>query len=175
MRQSGLSPRTALSSSPPRDRFRRWSPPSWAGRFEEAGGGTRRVMKSSGSRGAVRAAPSVLVCRLVRGKITLVHRRLWAAVARIADRLPADRVAKIVEVHTSTGRHRVDRTRFPDWVPPLVLTEAASLSERGGARGPRTGGATSVARPGRTPLRSTEVDTLPTRFHDADIGERGPG
>ena len=78
---------------------------------------------------AVRAAPSVLVCRLVRGKITLVHRRLWAAVARIADRLPADRVAKIVEVHTSTGRHRVDRTRFPDWVPPLVLTEAASLSE----------------------------------------------
>ncbi len=78
---------------------------------------------------AVRAAPSVLVCRLVRGKVTFVHRRLWAAVVRIADRFPADHVAKIVEVHTSTGRHRVERTRFPDWVPPLVLTDATMLSE----------------------------------------------
>ncbi len=78
---------------------------------------------------AVRMAPSVLVCRLIRGKVTFVHRRLWAAVVRIADRFPADCVAKIVEVHTSTGRHRVDRTRFPDWVPPLVLTDATMLSE----------------------------------------------
>ena len=78
---------------------------------------------------AVRASPSVLVCRLVRGKVTFVHRQLWPAVVRIADRFPADHIAKIVDVHTATGRHRVDETPFPDWVPPLVLTDAASLSE----------------------------------------------
>ncbi len=78
---------------------------------------------------AVRASPSVLVCRLVQGKVTLVHRRLWPAVVRIADRFPADRVAQIVEVHTAAGHHRVEETPFPDWVPPLVRTDASSLSE----------------------------------------------
>ena len=78
---------------------------------------------------AVRASPSVLVCRLVRGKVTCVHRRLWPAVVRVADRFPADRVAQIMEVHTDAGHHRVEETPFPDWVPPLVLTDAASLSE----------------------------------------------
>ena len=78
---------------------------------------------------AVRAAPSVLVCRLVRGKVTFVHRRLWPAVVRVADRFPGDRVARIVEVHTDGGHHRVEETPFPDWVPPLVRTDAASLSD----------------------------------------------
>ena len=78
---------------------------------------------------AVRASPSVLVCRIVQGKVTLVHRRLWPAVVRVADRFPADRVAQIVEVHTAAGHHRVEETPFPDWVPPLVLADAGSLSE----------------------------------------------
>ena len=78
---------------------------------------------------AVRASPSVLVCRLVRGKVTYVHRRLWPAVVRAADRLPADRLAQIREVHTEAGHHRVEETPFPDWVPASVLSEAASLSE----------------------------------------------
>ena len=75
---------------------------------------------------AVRASPSVL---LVQGKVTLVHRRLWPAVVRVADRFPADRVAQIVEVHTAAGHHRVEETPFPDWVPLLVLADAGSLSE----------------------------------------------
>ena len=78
---------------------------------------------------AVRADPSVLVCRLVGGKVTYVHRRLWPAVVRVADLCPADHVAQIVEVHTAAGHHGVEETPFPDWVPPLVLTDAASLSE----------------------------------------------
>ena len=78
---------------------------------------------------AVRASPSVLVCRLVGGKVTLVHRRLWPAVVRVSDRFPADHVAKIVEVHTDVGYHRVEETPFPDWVPPPVLTDAAAWSE----------------------------------------------
>ena len=86
----------------------------------------------------VRASPSVLVCRLVGGKVTLVHRRLWPAVVRVADRFPANRVAQIEEVHTDAGHHRIEETLFPDWVPPLVLTDASSLSEEEalGALGP---------------------------------------
>ena len=78
---------------------------------------------------AVRASPSVLVCRLVHGKVSYVHRRLWPAVVRVADRFPADRLAQIREVHTEAGRHRVEETPFPDWVPPLVLSDATGLSE----------------------------------------------
>src|SRR5204863_3540029 len=37
---------------------------------------------------AVRAAPEVLVCRLVDGKVTYVHRRLWPALVRMAWRFP---------------------------------------------------------------------------------------
>jgi hypothetical protein len=36
----------------------------------------------------VRASPEVLTCRLVGGKVTFVHRRLWPALARLASRLP---------------------------------------------------------------------------------------
>ena len=78
---------------------------------------------------AVRASPSVLVCRLVNGKVTLVHRRLWPALVCVADRFPADRLAQIEERHTDAGHHRVEMTQFPDWVPPLVLTDASSLTE----------------------------------------------
>ena len=78
---------------------------------------------------AVRMAPSVLVCRLVRGKVTFVHRRLWSAVVRVADRFPADRLVRIAEMHAATGRHQVEETPFPEWVPPLVLADAPSLSE----------------------------------------------
>ena len=78
---------------------------------------------------AVRQSPSVLVCRLVGGKISLVHRRLWPAVVRVADRFSAESLGQLREVHTPAGHHRVEETPFPDWVPPLVLADAASLSE----------------------------------------------
>src|SRR5262249_47665734 len=47
----------------------------------------------------------VLVCRLVDGKITYVHRRLWPALARAATRFPRQRLARVEEVHTASGRH----------------------------------------------------------------------
>ena len=40
---------------------------------------------------AVRAiceSPDVLVCKLVEGKITYVHRRLWPALVKLASRFP---------------------------------------------------------------------------------------
>ena len=46
---------------------------------------------------AVRASPDVLICRLVSGKITYVHRSLWPALVRRADQFKADRLAAIRE------------------------------------------------------------------------------
>ena len=79
---------------------------------------------------AVRKADSILVCRLLNRKVTLVHHRLWPAVVRVADRFPPAHLASIVEIHTAAGYHRVEETPFPEWVPPMVLTTAESLSER---------------------------------------------
>ena len=77
----------------------------------------------------VRTSASVLVCRLVNGRVTLVHRRLWPAVVRVADRFPQARLAKIVESNTRAGYHRVEETPFPAWVPQPVRTAASALSE----------------------------------------------
>jgi hypothetical protein len=75
------------------------------------------------------ASGQVARLRLVGGKVTLVHRRLWPAVVRLAPRLGADRLAALEEEHTASGRHRSTTTPFPDWVPEAVVQEAAGLSE----------------------------------------------
>jgi hypothetical protein len=36
-------------------------------------------------------SPDVIATRVINGKITLVHRRLWPALVGVADRIPAER------------------------------------------------------------------------------------
>ena len=74
-------------------------------------------------------SPDVVRTRLVNGKVTLIHRRVWCSLVRVADRFPIDRLAVIREEHTATGAHRVLKQDFPDWVPPDVLRDAKGLSE----------------------------------------------
>jgi len=76
---------------------------------------------------AVTASDEVLVCRLVDGKVTLVHRRLWPALVRLADAFPAERIAQVLEGHTASGRHVSRALAFPDWVPAAVTQEAEAL------------------------------------------------
>lgn len=78
---------------------------------------------------AVRNSPDILVARLVDGHITFVHRRLWPAVVRLSPRLSHARIARLREVHTASGAHRVQLQTFPAWVPAGVRRQAASLSE----------------------------------------------
>lgn len=73
-------------------------------------------------------SPDVVRLRLVRDKITLVHRRLWPALVRLADEIPAAALAAIEEEHTASGAHRKVEIPFPDWVPPEVIGEAADLT-----------------------------------------------
>ena len=77
----------------------------------------------------VRDSKEILVCRLVGGKVTFVHRRLWPALARLAGRLPKRGLAAIREEHTASGRHRTVVTPFPRWAPKPVLDRARRMSE----------------------------------------------
>ena len=69
-------------------------------------------------------SPDVVRLRLVNGKITLVHRRVWPALVRISDRIDASRLASIEEEHTASGAHRKVETPFPDWVPREAVLAA---------------------------------------------------
>ena len=79
---------------------------------------------------AVRSSKQILVCRLVAGKITFVHRRLWPALVCVAGRFSPAQLARLNEEHTSSGRHAVKIDPFPDWVPAVVSEQARKLAEK---------------------------------------------
>jgi hypothetical protein len=76
----------------------------------------------------VRESPAVVATRLVNGKVTLIHRRLWPALVRVSEDLPQERLAALHEEHRPSGAHRTTETPFPNWVPTDVLTEAEALT-----------------------------------------------
>jgi hypothetical protein len=77
---------------------------------------------------AISENEDVLVCKLVEGKVTYVHRRLWPALVKLAPQFPKSRLAKIWEEHTATGAHRSMSLPFPTWVPAEVINAAGALS-----------------------------------------------
>jgi hypothetical protein len=77
---------------------------------------------------AIRDCPEVLVCKLVDGKVTYVHRRLWPALVKLASSFQKDQLAKVRDEHTPSGAHRLRRMAFPDWVPADVMREGRALS-----------------------------------------------
>lgn len=100
--------------------------------------------------------------KLIGGKLTFVHRRLWPHLARLADEIGRERLAAIRQEHTASGAHRNVETAFPKWVPAeiraaaqrLALDEArAELSclfaEDAGSRRARRPGPRTRARRGR--------------------------
>lgn len=70
----------------------------------------------------------VIATRLVNGKVTLVHRRVWPALVRVADRFPTVRLAAVHELHTATGAHETIEVPFPEWIPAEDLAAAALLT-----------------------------------------------
>ncbi len=79
---------------------------------------------------AIRSSPDVLVCRLIDGKITYIHRRLWPALVRLAGRFSKQRLAAVKEMHTAAGKHKLLVTPFPKWAPKEVLRAARKLTEK---------------------------------------------
>ncbi len=88
----------------------------------------------------VTESKDILMCRLVDGKVTLVHRRLWPALVRLAGRFPPDQVAQVRQEHTPSGHHVSREVPFPKWVPADVTSEARriDLEEALRALGPWT-------------------------------------
>jgi hypothetical protein len=78
---------------------------------------------------AVADSRDVLVCRLVNGKVTLVHRRLWPALVRLSGRFKPAQIAQVREEHTASGRHVARTVAFPHWVPPEIAAQARALDE----------------------------------------------
>ena len=78
---------------------------------------------------AVSESQQVLVCRLIDGKITLIHRRLWPALVVLAPRYSKSRLAQVREEHTASGRHVTHDVVFPEWVPQDVAEQAKAISE----------------------------------------------
>ena len=79
---------------------------------------------------AVTESEEVLVCRLVGGKITLVHRRLWPALVRLAGLFAPEQLAQVRQEHTPSGRHVSHAVPFPQWVPPDVAAQAETIGEQ---------------------------------------------
>ena len=72
----------------------------------------------------------LVCCRLVGGKLTLVHRRLWPAVVKLERRFTRHQLAQVHQEHTPSGKH-VNRTvDFPAWVPETVRAAARAMSEK---------------------------------------------
>ena len=76
----------------------------------------------------LRASDEVVATRLIEGRVTLVHRRIWPALVRVADRFPVERLAALDEQHTATGAHQTVEIAFPAWVPSEDIAAATSLS-----------------------------------------------
>jgi hypothetical protein len=96
------------------------------------------------------ASPDILVCRLVGGKITWVHRRLWPALVRVAHHFPARQIAQVHEEHTAAGRHVTRDVGFPEWVPPEVIAQSRALDE---------GDALAALGAWATPMRKVRTST----------------
>jgi hypothetical protein len=77
---------------------------------------------------SVMDSSDVVATRLIGGKVTLIHRRVWPAIVRLADRFPADRLASVVSEHTPSGAHRNVAVPFPDWVPEDAVVAGGRLS-----------------------------------------------
>ena len=75
-------------------------------------------------------SPDVLVCRVVDGKITFVHRRLWPALVSLATNFEPAWLAQVHQEHTRGGYHIKRDVPFPKWVPPEVMDEAKMLSQQ---------------------------------------------
>ena len=77
---------------------------------------------------AVSESSEILICKLIEGKVTYVHRRVWPALVKLAPRFRKTQLAKVWDEHTESGAHASRRIAFPKWVPGEVVKEAEALS-----------------------------------------------
>ena len=114
----------------------------------------------------IRSHPDIVVCRLVGGKVTYVHRRLWPALLRLAPILGASRVAALEEQDTESGAHRVTITSLRTWVTADVRVRASRLTlaqARAQLEVPIAGTKRELERRGPTKRRARTTSSSPSR------------
>jgi|SRR5437868_6209545 len=78
---------------------------------------------------ALGESPDVLVCRLVAGKVTFVHRRVWPALIRMSHLFDAPRLAQTGDEHTASGHHVRKDVPFPEWTDGQSRGAAQKISD----------------------------------------------
>jgi len=68
--------------------------------------------------------------KLIDGKITFAHRRVWPALVRLGCdcAVATDKLAAVQQEHMPTGEHRNFITPFPDWVDDATAKAADKLT-----------------------------------------------
>src|SRR4051812_41754579 len=56
---------------------------------------------------ALHDSGQVIACRLLAGKVTIVHRKVWPALVRLQSEL-GERADVVEQIHEPGGRHRTD-------------------------------------------------------------------
>ena len=75
-------------------------------------------------------SPDVRCFKLVDGKVTFAHRKMWPALVRLGREglLSADQLSSVMQEHMPTGEHRNIVTPFPDWVDDATAAAADKLA-----------------------------------------------
>jgi hypothetical protein len=75
-------------------------------------------------------SPDVRCFKLVDGKVTYAHRKVWPALVRLGRDgvIATEQLASVQQEHLPTGEHRNFVTPFPDWVDDATAKAADALS-----------------------------------------------
>ena len=68
-------------------------------------------------------SPDVLACKLVQGKVTLIHRRLWPALAALAGKRRVPGLDRVRQEHMPGGEHRNFTEPWPGWLSKEKLAK----------------------------------------------------
>lgn len=75
-------------------------------------------------------SPDVRCFKLVDGKITFAHRKLWPALVRLGKDgvIATEQLSSVQQEHLPTGEHRNIVTPFPEWVDERTDAAAQKLA-----------------------------------------------
>ena len=66
------------------------------------------------------------MCKLVLGKTTLIHRRLWPALIALAGTKRNRGLDRVHQQHQPAGEHRNVIETWPEWLPAAAHQKAAA-------------------------------------------------
>lgn len=75
-------------------------------------------------------SPDVRSFKLIDGKVTFVHRKVWPALVRLGHDgvLSSEQLSSVAQEHMPSGEHRNIVTPFPDWVDDATSAAADKLT-----------------------------------------------